>query len=401
MSLPFFEQFGWHAEVVKIKDEFCDIQKDPLLLKSIPANLIIHEVAALSKKYTSKLGLGSLAIRSLWFYKNYVSKLLTTKQFDLIYFSTTQFPVCILGAYWKKKFGISYIIDMQDPWHSDYYINKPKNERPKKYWFSYRLNKYLEPIAMKSVDGLIAVSQDYIDNIINKYKIDVPTRTITFGAHQLDFDIAKKYFNEVTPLLERSNPNEISIGYIGRGGYDMHDALKILFKAFHEGLKTNPTYFKRIRFYFIGTSYAKNGTGSKTISPLAKLMGMEEYVKEETDRIPFYQTLNTLKSFNLLFICGSNDEQYTASKIYPYILAEKPLLSIFHPKSSAAKIIKDCKAGEVVTFDESEKIQVSKILDYIKNSQEKYTPYLPEAFALYSSKEMTKKQCELFNKVME
>jgi hypothetical protein len=74
-----------------------------------------------------------------------------------------------LGAYWKKKHGIPYVIDMQDPWHSDYYKNKPKAERPKKYWISYRLNKYFEPIAMKNVDGLISVSKAYIDTLKQRY----------------------------------------------------------------------------------------------------------------------------------------------------------------------------------------------------------------------------------------
>ena len=56
----------------------------------------------------------------------------------------------ILESYWKKKFGIPFIIDMQYPWDSEYYQDKPKSERPKKHWFSYRLNKLLEKLDPKS-----------------------------------------------------------------------------------------------------------------------------------------------------------------------------------------------------------------------------------------------------------
>jgi hypothetical protein len=168
-SLPYYEQFGWVAEVVCVNENYSNIHQDPLLLKSIPQQIKIHKIRALSKKWTSKLGLGSIALRSLWSYKTYVNQLLKNERFDLIYFSTTQFPICILGNYWKIRFGIPYVIDMQDPWHTDYYENKPKSERPKKYWFSYRLNKYLEPIAMKNADGLISVSADYIEF----YRIDI------------------------------------------------------------------------------------------------------------------------------------------------------------------------------------------------------------------------------------
>jgi hypothetical protein len=166
MSTPYFEDFGWKPTIVHVDEKEVDISKDPLLIYSLPVNLKQKAVSAFSKKWTSKIGLGSIALRSLYFYLKTVNQILKKEKFDLIYFSTTQFPVCILGAYWKKKFGIPYIIDMQDPWHSDYYVNKPKNERPPKFWFSYRINKYLEPIAMKSVDGLISVSKAYIKSLL-------------------------------------------------------------------------------------------------------------------------------------------------------------------------------------------------------------------------------------------
>lgn len=400
MSLPFFSRFGWNASVVCVDPVFCEVNKDPLLLETIPSEIPVYYIKPISKKWTAKFGLGSIALRSLNNYRKTVNAILKKEQFDLIYFSTTQFPVCILGNYWKKKFGIPYVIDMQDPWHSDYYMSKPKHERPPKYWFSYRLNKWLEPIAMKKTDGIIAVSQSYIDTLQERYPQlrQIPTRVITFGAFEVDFEIAKQSKISAPSILKKKSVHEISIGYIGRGGYDMHDALTILFTAFKNGLELNPEYFERMRFYFIGTSYAKNGTGIPTITPLAERMRMTDYVEEKTDRLPFYQTLNTLKSFDILFICGSNDDKYTASKIYPYILAEKPLLSIFHPKSSAAKIIRECQAGEVITFDEVSDVQMRKILNYLQNFDNLYTQYSSEAFIPYSAKEMTRKQCELFNK---
>lgn len=164
MSLPFYCEAGWEAEVVTVDERYSDLPVDELLLQSLPADIKIHKVKALDKKWTAKLGLGSLALRSIWFYRKKVNKLLKQKHFDLVFFSTTQFPICILGSYWKRQFGVPYVIDMQDPWHSDYYLDKSKNQRPKKYWFSYRLHRYLEPIAMKHVSGLISVSKAYIDN---------------------------------------------------------------------------------------------------------------------------------------------------------------------------------------------------------------------------------------------
>ncbi len=397
MSLPYFEKFGWEAEVVTCETKPHDIDTDELLLESVPPSTKLHYVKAFNKKITSKLGLGSIALRSLWFYKKKVNQLLKEKQFDLIYFSTTQFPVCILGAYWKRKFGTPYVIDIQDPWHSEYYRDKPKYQRPKKYWFSYHLNKYLEPIAMKSVDGLIAVSEQYIIDLKNRYQLSIPSATITFGAFEKDMEIAKKNQLKYPSVVQKNN--EIQVGYIGRGGYDMQEAINILFKAFKFGQQSQASYFENFHFNFLGTSYAPKGEGEKTIAPLAESVGLEAFVTEQTDRIPFYQTINTLAAMDMLFICGSNDNKYTASKIYPYLLLEKPLLAIFHEKSSVVDILSKCSNATVITFQEHTSIQIEKIISFFYLYNKTSYKLNKETFFYYTAEEMTRRQTDLFQNI--
>lgn len=400
MSVPFFEQEGWIAEVVKVKDEFCDLEKDHLLMKSIPQDIKIHEVAAFSKKYTAKIGLGSLAFRSLWFYKKYVDKLLKQAHFDLIYFSTTQFPVCILGAHWKKKFGIPYVIDLQDPWHSTYYQDKPKKERPKKYWFSYRLNKHLEPLAMNQVDGLISVSQAYLNTMHERYPRTklIPQKVITFGAFEKDFEIAAIHAPQIKVAFS-SEKGFKNIVYVGRGGFDMQDAARLLFTAFKELLFNNPEAYASFRFHFIGTSYAPKGEGDPSFMPIAKEMNLEEYVLEQTNRIGFYESIRTLQEADALVVMGSNDPQYTASKIYPYILAQKPLLGIFNSQSSAYTIINNCNAGIVTALEREEKSKISLFLTGVLNNSLIFDPKWDQ-FKLYSAKSMTQNQCKIFDQMI-
>src|SRR2546423_720214 len=100
-SLPYFPANGWDAEAVVVDPDYVDMSLDPLLTHSLPPEIEVHKVKAFRKSYTSKIGLGSIALRSLFFYARLVNSLLKAKHYDLIYFSTTQFPVCILGAYWK------------------------------------------------------------------------------------------------------------------------------------------------------------------------------------------------------------------------------------------------------------------------------------------------------------
>lgn len=404
MSLPYFVDYDLNAEIVTVDEKYVDLIKDPLLSKGIPGNIKIHYVKALSKKWTSKLGLRSIALRSLWFYKRKVNQILKTNKFDLIYFSTTQFPVLILGTYWKKKFNIPFVIDMQDPWHSDYYEDKPKHEKPAKYWFSYRLNKYLEPIAMKNVDGLISVSQAYLDTLEDRYPCtkEIPKQVITFAAFEPDFDFVRNN-KHLFASPYQSEEGCFNFVYVGRGGHDMKAALTLLFTAFKRGLIERPSLFEKIRFQFIGTSYATTGEGTKTIEPLAYELGISAYVNEQTDRIPYYQNIYTLAHADALLIVGSDDPQYTASKIYPYILANKPILSFFHPKSSATQIIQDCNAGVIIPLSDKEEhhsLQTTyqTLADFASFQYMQKTDWC--AFEPYSAKNMAKQQTILFNKII-
>lgn len=399
MSLPYFATCGWDAEVVTIDERYAELAKDKLLLQSVSPDLKVHKVKALSKTLTSKIGLGSIAIRSLWYYCKTVNRLLKDKKFDLIYFSTTQFPVCILGAYWKKRFGIPYVIDMQDPWHSDYYINKPKSEQPPKYWFAYRLNKYLEPIAIKNADGLISVSAAYIDELKSRYPViqNIPAVTLTFGAFEPDLQIAKDNQKLFTGLLD---DRFVNVVYIGRGGNDMHKAISPVFEALQTGLNISKELFNKIKLYFIGTSYAPAGQGIATILPLAKQYGIEEHVVEITDRISYYQTLLTLQQADALFIPGSDDPKYTASKIFPYLLTRKPVLAIFNAASSAIPIMQQYGVVHVYNYDNIPPESLLAFFKQLIQGNLKPVEYNTDAVKKYSAHEMTLAQCHLFDTII-
>lgn len=400
MSLPYFEQNGWLAEVVTVDDAYSDAQRDELLLASIPAGIKVHTVRALSKKYTSKLGFGNIAYRAYFFFRRKVNELLIRNKYDLIYFSTTQFPICVLGAYWKKKFGVPYVIDMQDPWHSEYYRDKPKEQQPPKYWLSYRLNKLSEPMALKQVSGLISVSPDYITDLKARYPQikAVPAATITFGSFAPDVAIALQNKDSFTNLLTSGYKN---IVYIGRGGIDMHRAIAPVFEAFKKALVQNSGFCNNIRFYFIGTSYAGQGRGIPTILPLARQYGIADHVTEITDRISYFHTLATLQQADALFIPGSDDPKYTASKIYPYLLTNKPLLTVFNSKSPANAVLTACGAAYALNYDAIDiAARISHFLQLLATDDLPLPEYNRQCLLKYDAANITKQQTDLFDRVL-
>ncbi|WP_291721746.1 hypothetical protein [Bernardetia sp.] len=409
-GVNYWKEFGWNPIVVGVAPHLTEFPKEEILLQTVPEDLEIHHVKAFSAKYTRKVGLGELGLRSMYFYRKKVNQIIRQKQkegnpIELIYFSTTVFPICVLGAYWKRKFKIPYIIDMQDPWHSDYYLTRPKAERPPKFWFSYNLHKFLEPIAMKKVDGIVSVSEGYCQTLQKRYQNITPQTCITlpFGAFDKDFEVANKmdFHNKFF------NPKDdfVHLVYIGRGGHDLKTAAQILFKAISKGLKENPTLFKKLKLFFIGTDYSSQNP-KPTIFPVAQQIGVQTLVEEFPARIPYFDTLRLLSEANGLLIFGSIDKNYTASKLYPYILSEKPICAVFYEGSSAVSILRKTNAGTVIPFLE-EKFDEDKIEEayitfkkFLENIEQKpQTDW--QAFEPYTAREMTRKQAEFFDKIIE
>lgn len=403
-SLPYFEELGWQTETWRVDPDLVEQKRDPLLTRTLPDEAIVRTVGAFDPEWTRLVALGSLALRSLPFYFWRVTQRLMKGDVNLVYFSTTAFPVMILGRYWKWRFGIPYVIDMQDPWHSEYYVGKPKDEQPPKFWFSYRLHKYLEPIAMRSVDGIISVSQGYCDTLCERY--DNVThdmcRVIPFGAAEMDFEVMED--SDVTQPFVDSFDDTIDVVYAGRGGYDMATAARGIFEALAQGLRERPSIYERVHLHFVGTSYAPAGEGEKTLEPIAEEHKVANAVTEHTDRIPYFQSLRLLRDADHLIIPGSDDPDYTASKLYPYILSRRPVLAVFNENSSVVDILRRTNAGTAVTFTDN--TEMSTLAEHVYNAWTpmlERLPYTPEtdwgAFQPYTAKAMAQRQIEVFDRV--
>lgn len=401
-SLQYYEDLNWHAELVVVKPDDVDLYKDDHLLLSIPPHVKIHKVRAFNAKVTRKFGLGSIAYRSMFQYWKYVNHLLNNEKFDLIFFSTTAYPITILGRLWKSKYNVPYIIDMQDPWRPDHYLVLPKNKRPPKFWLSYKLDAFFEKYSMKKVAGLMSVSKNYIDVLQNRYHHlkKIPYAVIPFAAYKKDIDIAKTI--EFKNKFFKPDSTKFNIVYIGRAGSDMEKANALFFKAIAKG-KDIHQEFNNIRIHYIGTSYDSSGKGAKTVEPIAEQLNIANQVTEYTSRIPYYEGLRILSESDFLFVPGSDNIGYTASKIYPYVWLNKPMLTLFHSSSSVNTFMNDCNAGLSLQFDlEEEDVLIKKIIDYILNSftQNRYSINW-EAFKKYDAETAVKKQVQLFDNVIE
>jgi hypothetical protein len=405
-SLPHFAEFGWEASVLAVEPNYIEGSAEPLLMQTVSPKVDVTRVRALPQRLTRRIGLGALGIRSFPHLYWGGARLIKSLNVDLAYFSTTMFPVAALGRVWKCQFGVPFVVDMQDPWLSDYYKHKPAGARPPKYWFSQRLHGLLEPWTMKAVDGLVSVSPDYLTTLRDRYPwlIEKPQIVLPFGASNMDFDVVRD--NPQPNRFFKKSTDSINGVYVGRGGKDMEFALEIIFYALKLGLQRHPNTFRKIRLHFVGTDYARSGHSRNTVAPVAERLGVSGQIEETPERVPYFEGLQLLKDADFLIVPGSDDPQYTASKIYPYILAGKPLLAVFNRQSSVCRVLTETRAGAFVPFEEG-----TRPSDYAASLCQLWSellcrlPFAPEvnwnAFTRYTAREMTRAQCDLFDRVSQ
>ena len=353
MLLPFFEGNGWQAEVLTVDPRQVAAPLDPLLEAGLPAGLRVHRVPALARAWSRLPGLGTLGLRCLPALARAGDHLLSRGQFDLVYFSTTVFEVHVLGPRWWRRFRVPFAMDYQDAWVSDYYRDNPGVPVPGgrvKYRLASQLHRWMEPRVLGTCAGITSVSPDYPRQLARRYPLamaSMPTLVQGFPGAPRDFE----RLPHPAPGQAPFDPGDGAIHwvYVGRGGPDMQHALRAFFRALRDS--GDPALLRALRLHFIGTSYAAAGTGARTVAPIAEEFGLAGMVRESPDRISFTLTLWCLRNAHALIVPGSDDPAYTASKIYPYLLARRPMLAIFHRRSSVVDLLARTGGAVCVPFD--------------------------------------------------
>lgn len=517
LILPYLHGCEVSAEVLAVESAQVAGPQDPWLEAGLATEVGIHRVRALCLGWGRVPGLGILTFRALRALRRRGDVLLGNGNFDLVYFSTTQFGVHMLGPRWKRKFGVPFVMDYQDPWVSDYYREHPNIVPPGgrlKYAIASWMCRRQELRVLRHCSGITSVSAAYPVALQTRYpwlvieeqsakskaqsgekeeqsakckarsgepgeqsakreaqsegsvtasqcsSLPLSPSASPFAlssspsAHSARRDAVSGSEDEAAPLslplplplrashfalrslpalvlpfpgdvrdFERVRAEGIQQSvfdpndglrhwvYVGRGGGDMATACRALFAAIAgamesakgeaqsergseeqraEGeaqserksacgtetplslgasplalsakgtslaLTASPLALcplRSLRLHFIGTSYAAAGRGVKTIEPLAAEYGLEGIVVEHPNRIPYSETLRCLLDADALMVPGSDDPGYTASKIYPYLLAGKPLLAVFHEQSSVVELFRQVGGGTVIPFASGE-----------------------------------------------
>jgi hypothetical protein len=414
MSLPYYREFGWEPHVLAVApsgassawNPLGDHGLEPLLNETIPADVPVERVRSLPASLTRFAGVGNIAIRALPFLRAAGNRTIANQKIDLVFFSTTMFAAMPLGRIWKERHRTPYVLDMQDPWVTDYYEAHPDASPPPKYGVMRRVHAALEPWTMEKVDGLISVSDDYVSELRARYPrlADVPRVTLPFAASRRDFELLDRQ-PQRHAFFARGDGN-IHAVFTGAAGDFMAPALRILLSALRHGCAEAPALFRRVKLHFIGTGYAADRRARKAVEPIARALGVIDHVQEQTSRVPYFEALQLVKDASHLLIVGSDDPAYMPSKLHPYLLAERPLVAVAHEASALAAVLRAAHVEALATFRPgapnndcaSAKALAEAWRRLLENGVDRPVPPRPN---VPSARDMTERLCALFDRVVK
>jgi hypothetical protein len=397
-------EFGWEPIVLTTDASHYDWKIDPENERLLPASLEVIRTSAWSAKLTRKMGIGDIGMRSMWAHWRALKELCRKQKVDLLFIPVPPFVPMVLGRLAHIRFGIPYVIDYIDPWVTEYYWSLPKDQRPRKWALAYTLSRLLEPFSLKKVSHIVGVSQGTTDGVITRYPwlTEAHATEIPYGGEPVDFDYLRD--NPRRNNIFDARDGNFHISYVGAYPKGMEPTMRALFAALRAGLERAPELFSRLRLHFVGTTYGAGLDNLYQLNPIAEEMGVGAFVDEHPGRVSYLDALQLQLDSHALAILGSDAPHYTASKIFPYILARKPLLTIFHEESSVVQILRETLAGDVVAYN-SQSPPGTKV-DEISNQLERLLKLPPgyqpptrwDAFEQYTTRAMAARLAGAFDR---
>lgn len=408
VALPHLRGHGWETTVLCLEPAEGDGVPDPDLLRTIPDDIRVLRHGALPRRYTRLVGLGSTGLRSLPFLLSLGNRLLKREEFDLAFFSTTVFPVMAAGPRWRRRFGLPYVLDFQDPWRNDYY-DRPGAPPPPGGRLKYRLlarpvAAAIEPGAVRGASGIVSVSPDYCRSLARRYGVpDDRFTTLPFAASSHDAEIARS--SSITQDVFDPADGLRHWVSIGAATPAYAPLIRIVFEEFARIAREEPKAAADVRLHFVGTSYTNDpARQGSTVRDLAREAGIADLVEERPGRIPYLSALKAMTESDAVLAIGNTDPAHTASKIYPAVLSGRPLLAFYHEASTALRILSECRAGLRAAWSghggEAMRQEVSENLRKLLLG-EAGAGFDMERFRVYTDRGMTERLCNAFSRAAE
>lgn len=342
----YLAEFGWEPVVLTVRPECYEGPLDEGLRAVVPERVRVVRVGAWSAAICRRMGIGDIALRAQRAMRHRAGQMMQAGEVDLVFASVQPGYGGLVGAWMKRRWGIPFVLDYQDPWVPQ--PSAPLQWLSKGAW-AERIARWLEPGMVRCADALTAVSDMTLDSLRSRHLVraGIPVEIIPIGADAADHELAAR----LGGARRKPTTDEWVFAYVGTLTQRMLPAARAALLAVGELARRHPS--RRFKMQFIGTSAQPDGRDPHGLKQMAAECGVGDLFELEPRRIAYLDSLRAMQDADALLLLGSTDPHYTASKLFPCWLSGRPVCGLFHEASTVNALAGELGGVGVVTYHEA------------------------------------------------
>lgn len=351
---PHLDATGWAPTVLTCTPSSYGTRLDPDLLALVPGALRIERVDAWPERLTRSLGVGDLGLRAWIPLRRRARALLAAERYHAIVITTYPTWPAAFGPTLARESGIPFVLDLQDPWVGAWGLTTGPGGAPD---LRSRVNRmiavHIERRTARGASAISAVSARTYEELQARVPEarGLPCAEIPLGGDERDFahvrsapwtnpwwapDDGRRHLAWVGTLLPTGIP-----------------VMRALLTGLRDAVAREPSLGGRIALHCLGTSNETRTDAAQRVLPIARALGIEHLVHEHAPRIDYLDALRVLTRADAIVLAGSTEPHYTASRLYPALLAARPLIACYHEASgvvTALRAAMRAPTARLVTF---------------------------------------------------
>ena len=375
-SVKYLPELGWQPIVLSAADTV-RYPKDYSSLKKVPADIEVHRVGHWERRPLIQRAIDKLRLNIdfpdsfKWWYGPALQearKIVEEQNIDLVFSYGPPHAAHFIAMQLKKEFDIPWVVCFSDLWSGNTY-NAEKLIRPLG-WLQIRRIKWTERQFLQIADKIIVRSWHHQDYLCALYKMN--ENDIKFIKHGYDED---EYIN-LRPY--RLYPDNLTITYMG----SFYSEYQQTFLTFWQILQD---VIEDVELVFVGQGNIPDVSNQR----LTRIL----YVPQE-------KAMAFGMGSDFLLLIQHPSAKWIVMKLYDYLRLGKPILALVPEDGGVARIIREARAGFVLSYEpEQMKQQLKTIFDnYHRGELKEFQPD-QDYIARLERRNITEHIVQIFNGV--
>jgi len=376
-------QFDWQPIVISA-DESVKYDKDYSLLQEIPKNITIYRVAHKEPSRAWQVIRNKLRIDidfpdyyKTWYHPAYQTarEILQLEKVDLIYSASPTFITAFVAMELKRKFNIPWVADFLDGWAVNDFLKLQYDQtliKPLRWFQTLRIKK-AERRILETANKVVVIHQHVKQRWYELYGIkESKIEVVTDGYDE-------SVFKRLTPHV--LYPDKLTITFLGSYYSSFEQDIVKFLKNVYE-------VEKEVQVVFIGR-----------IATAIQEMNVPNVTC--VHHLPREKALSFALGSDFLFVVMPLYARWTPTKTYDYLRLGKPILALVPDDGDAARIVREAKAGFVLSFEEKEmKQQLETIFGNWR--KDKFKTFQPDHkyITQFERRNLTREIVKVFNEVL-